>query len=186
MIAINPCKPMPPLYHVTKVIARANRVLGVLPGLNALSLPIPMAGPDGTLWAIWLTTRQPGTPDDSDSDPHQLTRFIAAPSYVLTMRADFGSFDALRPISVELGFDGEQDEVFDPHTRTAKWARYVELVQEAAVSFAGGTHITTPATKRLAAELSRVCLEVAEPPLLRFYRKASPRFFAWLDDAASA
>lgn len=175
-------KPLPSFSPLASVLVRAERTRAALAGVPHTSLPLPVAGAEGTLWRVWFVP--------SETDPDTSALRIGVPSYSMSFRADFGVFTeltALRPRDLGLADDAGPwlGEVTDAAERRAKVPRLVELLQEAAPSFAAGPRGLTAEAKRAAAEIKALFPQAAEPPLLDFYARASARFFAWLDFAAS-
>lgn len=175
-------KELPSLSPVTQAVFRAERTRLSLPDLGHTTLPLPVSGPEGTLWGVWFTR----TEKNEDTGALRL----AAPEYGLFFRADFGTFAELRALGPrDFGLPEAADpwlgELTDAADREPRRARLLELLQLVAPSFAAGPRALTPTAKQAAAELKTLFPDVAEPPLVPCYRRASKRFFAWLDFASA-
>lgn len=177
-------KPLPPLFAPDKAWARADVLRGAFPEPLRPSLPFPVFGAEGLLWCVWLS------PHEQDAERGVLR--LGAPTYLLSLRADFGDLDGLSGVpegSLGLTPSGEGPwigELGDAPAREALRGQYTALLAEAAPSFAAGPRSLTPPIKRAAKALVGLFPEVAEPPLLPAYRRVATRFFHWLDFASTA
>lgn len=80
-------KPLPPLFAPDKAWARADVLRGAFPEPLRPSLPFPVFGAEGLLWCVWLS------PHEQDAERGVLR--LGAPTYLLSLRADFGDLDGL-------------------------------------------------------------------------------------------
>lgn len=173
---------LPSLSPVLHAVIRANRTRAALPDLERTALAFPLPGPDGMRWMVWLTP--------SEINPDTGAVRVGAPAYSVAFRADFGSFSELSALSPKETGAPENagpwlGEMLDAAERDMRRPRFFELLQLTTPSFAAGPRALTPEAKQAAAELKTLLPEVAEPPLLPFYKREAKRFFAWLDLAAA-
>lgn len=176
-------KELPPLQPVARVAARFSRFAPIVAkGGGRAGVPVPVPGPDGVRIAILLTATEPVP----DTDRLR----VQAPGHLVSARADTGDMVELAAITPrDLGVTGEPEawlgEIPAASDRASERARLLELYDQALPAFAAGPAGLTEGARRAAREIATLFPDVAEAPLLPYYRALGRRFFAWVDRAAA-
>ncbi len=149
------------------------------------SLPIPSRTPDGMCLKFFFCPAL--------ARPQQPVR-LEAPKYLLTLRAESGTRDELRPVSpTDLGLrevpDSEIGTFAMPEGMTfqAFTMRLTELYAAYDVllpAFARGTTKVGKEVQHAARNYQTLFDLLSEPPLRAYYQVAGQEFFEWVDQAA--
>lgn len=176
-------KTLPALEPVARIHARYARMTrGAVPGCDLAGLPVPVPGLDGVRIAILFTA--------TEREPQTGARRVQAPRHLVSARADTGDFVELRAITPrDLGVPQDPEAwigELPEGDRGEKRARLLDLYDAALPAFAAGPSGATATAKRAAIEIAALFPEVAEAPLVPYYRALGRRFFAWVDRAAAS
>lgn len=180
-------KSLPPLPSVAKLAKKCGAFAGRAGSPESLaSLPVPVPGEGGVRIAVMLAEAE--LAGEGAPDPAALR--IKPPGHVVFAEAWSGAFSELCAIGpADLGLANDPAEPLGDAAlaadRDAKRARWLELLDAALPGFAGGPAAITADTRRAAGELRALFPEVAEAPLVPYYRALGRRFFAWLDRTAA-
>jgi hypothetical protein len=176
----------PELRSIVDLVAIAARYPArALPAGHHPSYPAPVLGPDGLRVAFLYCRAEIVRPGEGLS--------LTAPSYVAFVDARTAMFEELRAVTPgELGLghaEGEvlgttrtQPERLDPALVT-KELRLYQTYDLLLPSFAAGQAQVDLGVQAAAREHEALFAELAEAPLLPYYRAVAGPFFAWRDRA---
>jgi hypothetical protein len=180
-------KALPALKDVERLIkAGSLHAKGALPAEGYQTYPIPVPGPSGLRVAFLYAAADVVVPLAGP--------LVRSPSYIGFVNAETARFDELRAFhAAEVGLghlEGQQlgqcpgEEAWEAPEVAAKEKRLYQGYDAILGSFAAGIAPLPVETKRAAAEFAAVFEELAEAPLMPFYRTVGRSFFAWLGRVA--
>lgn len=173
-------KPLPAFLELARILGQHGLArYGKALECDYLGLPIPAPRFDGLRIAL-LFARTSKAPGSSATSVH-------APSHVVELRADRGTFVELRAVTPSsFGFKGEADAPLGELVRPPgeSEARALSPLYDAVLPlFAVGPIPLGPERKRAINELKAAFMKAAEPSLVPYYRAWGKSFFSWLDRA---
>lgn len=149
---------------------------------NLASLPFPVAGATGLRIAVFLAQATPV--DGSAAQRVMPPRHVV---YALAMTGAFVELAAIRPS--DFGLDHAADEPLGEVTfaadRISKRERFFDLLDQFLPMLAIGRLPGEPSAKKVTRDLRELFHELAEPPLLPYYRALGGRFLTFLERAAA-
>lgn len=180
-------KPIPTLKDIARLVRTGSlHAKGALPAERYQSYPIPVPGPKGLRVAFLYAPAVVVVPLAGLE--------VRSPTYIGFVDAGNGGFEELRIFHAgEVGLahlEGQplgqcpDEDAWEAPEVVAKEARLYRGYDAILGSFAAGISPLPPETKRAAADFAAVFEELAEAPLLPFYRGVGRSFFTWLGQVA--